>query len=365
MLSLDTIAQIRINLTRTATAPKSYDTGLILYSSDGYTPAKRVRYYTSAEDMLTDGFTVQGEPYLAARKYFGVSPAPSLLTVSCRPLSETPAEGLTAVTEITTAFYGVYLCAGTDEQCLDLASLLVSLDRFMLFYPVVSSAAEATAPDALFARLKALGTRRALGILLNSREDAAAIMGVAMGLALSRADSSFALCYKTATGVEPVSMTQTQVDAVKTAGGNVYILRGYTRKMLENGATASGARYDEVLYLDMISSDIQETCVSLLADNISRLPQSDTTSALFINAVSAVLERYFDRGVLSSGEWRGRPVGALETGDTLEKGYYIHIDPYDIQPPADREAHKAMPLHVCLLLTGAVESVVITIDVQD
>ena len=68
----------------------------------------------------------------------------------------------------------------------------------------------------------------------------AAVMGTAMGLELSHKDSAFALCYKTIQGIQPSDLTQSQVDRIKALNGNVYVARGYTHFLLENGTMANG-----------------------------------------------------------------------------------------------------------------------------
>ena len=47
--------------------------------------------------------------------------------------------------------------------------------------------------------------------------DAGAVMGVAMGLQASHAASAFALCYKSMGGMQPIDLTQAQVDATEKA----------------------------------------------------------------------------------------------------------------------------------------------------
>ena len=104
--------------------------------------------------------------------------------------------------------------------------------------------------------------------------------------------------------------------------------------------------------------------VALLANNTGKLPQTDDSTAMFINSFSGILARYTDRNVLSSASWRGPAVGSLQPGDVIENGFLLWADYYDTQPEADRQAHKAMPIQVALTLAGSLESVVINVNVQ-
>lgn len=365
MLTLDPIVTVNVNVVSPLLSTSVFDVGLILGTSSVISASDRVASVSSAADLLELGFTTSSAEYLAALKYFGVSPAPASLLVGRVDTGETPVEALTAVLEKTRAFYGVYVCTLTDENALAMAAALDALDRFCLFYGVTGTVTSVTGSSALLASMKATGTRRALGTYLSAANEAAAVMGLAMGLARAHAADSFALCYKTAASLTPVSMTQAEVNSVKALNGNVHVTRGLSRNMLENGAVASGLRYDEVLYLDQIASELQDTCLRVITDRADRLPQSDTATAIFFNAISAVLSPYASRAILSTAIWHGPASGPILTGDTIENGFALWADSYDTQSPADRSAHKAVPIHILLCLTGSVESVILTVNVQE
>ena len=199
---------------------------------------------------------------------------------------------------------------------------------------------------------------------LQAADSSAALMGTAMGLEQSHPSSAFSLCYKTVSGVLPSSLTESEAGAIQALGGNVYLTRGYTHLLLEKGTVASGARYDEVLYVDEIASALQDAAVTLLAENPDKLPQTDDSTAQFVNRFTSVLMSFTDRGILASGPWRGADTGPLSAGDTVENGFALWADSYDDQSDADRAAHKAVPVNAALLLAGSVESIVITVNVQ-
>jgi hypothetical protein len=85
---------------------------------------------------------------------------------------------------------------------------------------------------------------------------------------------------------------------------------------------------------------------------------------VFINRFSAVLAEYAAAGILATGRWRGGALGSLTPGDTIENGYRLWADSYDLQSDADRAAHKAMPIHAALCLAGSIETLVIDVDVS-
>ena len=371
MLSIEPIARVAVNAAGTAAAPSVFDTGLLLIRDPEYTAARRLNAYTSgaeaAATLADSGFAETTEPYKAALKYFAASPAPGKLLVSCYPENETPAQAFSAVLEETDGFYGIALgAAETDERILALeAAVSAGGKACMLFLPLCGTVAETIAPGGLLDTLHERASKRVVATYAAAVSDAAAVMGTAMGLQLANTAASFALCYRTVAGISPSDLTQAQVDAIQALGGNVYVTRGYSFRLLEKGTTPSGYRYDEILYTDMIAADLQAAAVSMLARNTGKMPQTDDSTAMFINRFSGILAGYTARGVLAPAAWRGNAAGSIQPGDVLENGFALWADSYDTQSEADRQAHKAMPVSVALTLAGSLESVVISVNVQE
>ena len=365
MLSYDNIARVSVSASPPAPAPDAFSTGLILFPvSAGFSEEKRLKTYNSAADMLSDGFEPAGEAYQAAVKYFAAAPAPPRVLVSCYPSGESPAAAYAAVLDRTAAFYGVCCCEHTPARMQALGEAVAEAQKpAVLFYAVTGTVADAVASGSLFHVFKVAANGRACGLYAAAYTDAAALMGLAMGLDLVHTASAFALCYKSLNGVQPVSLTESEVTSLKNVNANVYVTRGYDHLLLENGTAASGRRYDEVLYQDRIANDLQAAAVRLLAENTGRLPQTDDTSAQFISVFSTVLAGYAAMGVLATAPWRGAAVGPIGVRDTVENGFALWAEPYDEQTDADRQAHKAMPVHAALCFAGSVESVVITVNV--
>ena len=101
-----------------------------------------------------------------------------------------------------------------------------------------------------------------------------------------------------------------------------------------------------------------------MAENPDKMPQTDDSTAQFINRFSSILMGYADRGILASSLWRGADVGPVRNGEIVENGFALWADSYDDQPDADRAAHKAVPIQAALTLAGSLESVVITVNVR-
>ena len=370
MLSTTSIARVTLSVNEAAAPPSSYDTGLILAPADREViPAERVRVYTNSASamagILADGFPAQSLACQAAVKYFAASPAPGRLLVARYGPGETPAQGLDAALAGGAAFYGIMLADTDPQKLLDLEEHIRGLDRPMvLFIPLTGEAGQVLAEGGLLETLYARRSRRALSVWLSRPQDIGAVMGTAMGQQLSHAASAFTLCYRTVYGVEAPDLTEAQADAVKARNGNVYVTRDFVYTLLEYGTVASGARYHEVLYQDMIAAELRAAAVALLTGSAELLPQTDDTTALFLSEFGTILRRYTERRILATGLWREASFGPLITGQPVEDGYLLWADSYDTQTAADRAARRAMPVHAALLMSGGVESVLIHVNVQ-
>ena len=370
MLSVNTIARVIVNTVRTSASPTSFNTGLLLVQENPFSTSHRLTYFSSASEAAAGlaeiGFLPSSEAYKAAIKYFSASPAPSRLLFSCYPMSEDISQALDAVLNLTAEFYGVMTSdsvSAADYQTFveHVESLSVPL---MAFVPVTGTVANAIASNSVLDRLYRGSFKRAFPFYCAHISDCAAVMGTAMGLELSHKGSAFALCYKRIMGVQPSSLTQTEVESLKALNCNVFVIRGYTHLLLENGTVSNDQRYDEVLYVDKIADDLQNAAVTLLAENPDKMPQTDDSTAQFINRFSSILMGYTDRGILASALWRGSDVGPVKNGDVIENGFTLWADSYDDQSDADRAEHKAVPVQVALTLAGSIESIVITVNVQ-
>lgn len=377
MLSLNSIVEVRVSAVRPSASGTAFSTGLILAPGGAsVSDADRLRLFASAGDMLTAGFTPDSPAYLAAKSYFSADPAPDRLYVSLYPEDESLPDALDAVLDRAEDFYGIYACDTVPENLLALAEHTAALKtRAVLFCGAAGTPAEAAAPGGLLHSLHALNTSRALSVYGADAYAPAAVLGTAMGLSRASGEAPFALCYKRVPGMLPTPLTESQTAAFKSLNANVYITRGLSRNLLENGSTSSGLRFGEVLAVDRIAAALQEAALELLTDNASRLPQTDETSAVFINRFSAVLTRFASLGFLATAPWRGASFAAgtgsvssaaavsLRPGDVVENGWLLWADSYDLQSNADRQAHKAMPIHAALCLAGSVETLVVNIDV--
>lgn len=361
MLSISDVVDINIFVNQASTSSGVFDVGLILGSSTVIASTTRCRAFSSLADMLTAGFTADSPEYLAAQAYFGVNPAPTSVLVGAIAEGETPVQALTACIETNPDFDAVVVCGLTDEQAVAVDAYLRNIDRYHLFYS--ASGVVATAVSGIFTTMKNAKTRRAIGIYSSETYAAAALAGMVMGLIHANPETAVQSCYRPINGLEIEDLTAAEVSSLKGVNANVYIARR-NRNLFENGATGDGMRIEDSIYLDMLASRLQDALFEVMTASARRLPQTDATSARFLNACINVLDNFLAMGVIAGGEWKGLQIGNVTAGDALEKGYVLSVEPFATQSAEDRAAHKAMPITIGVMFAGSVETVVVNVNAQ-
>ncbi|HWQ41322.1 MAG TPA: DUF3383 family protein [Desulfosporosinus sp.] len=365
-LPLSDIVNISVVVSPVATIRSGFNLGLIVGSSAVILAPDRVKVYTSTDDMIADGFTSTQAEHKAAVIYFSQSPRPSKVAIGRwdKTGTETALQAITACRAKNTDWFACYLCGALKDDILAVAPYVESCEPESTFFYTTSDAdvLEGTAGNVMLT-LQALGYKRTIGQYSTSVDAAVAIMGYAMGANTGLANSAYTLAYKQEIGVIPEALTNNQVTLIKSQSGNVYINRGNTYNLFEQGIMANGMHFDEVLNLDMLVNDIRIGVMDLLAGT-AKVPQDEGGITLLISGITGPCDSALNRGFLSPGVWNAPSILNLSTGDMLSKGYVILTESIDDQSAVDRAARIAPPIYVCVKLAGAIEFVAIQINVN-
>lgn len=96
-----------------------------------------------------------------------------------------------------------------------------------------------------------------------------------------------------------------------------------------------------------------------------KIPQTDEGQVVLEGALLQVHEQFVRNGFLGQNlTWNGTSFGNLQTGDILERGYYMYSDSYALQSQSDREARKAMPIQIAAKEAGAIHSAEILVYLE-
>ena len=349
-------------------APRATFNQMLVVGSAGIIPtSERVREYTAASDMLTDGFALTDIEYLAAVAYFSQSPAPTTLWVGCK--STSPAETFVEAAEAcrtANAEWYVIVCpdaAKADHLLLAAWAEAASTSTVCAFTTSDADCITNVSTD-IFSLLKALSYKRTIGQYSTQSSVAiVAIMGYAMGANNGLANSAYTLKFKGEVGITVEDLTATQVGYLDGKYANVYLNYGNYYNIFQQGYMANGYFFDEVLNLDMLRNDIQLNLMDLLYAT-TKVPQTDAGQAQLLLECNNACQLAVERGFLAPGTWTGVTVLDLSYGDTLPNGYLCQSKSYSTQSTADRQARKSMPIYICIKEAGAVHNIVIGVYVN-
>lgn len=363
-LPLTPVVDVTYNLPAVGAPRQNFDLGLIMGESEVISAEDRVEVFTSLEEMADAGFSSTSPEYLAATLYFNATSNPSQVAIGRIASGETLLQAVTAARTANTEWYIVYSTVGTDQDFLDVAAYIEGLTQYSMFF-VQSDDADvpADASNNLFEELKDFGYQRTLGLYSTSAHAVAGLMGYAMGQTSDFSNSAYTLFAKTIPGATASDLTTQQVSNIEGNNGNVYIDRGNFYTMVEKGQVFSGDWFDEIIYLDKFANSIQIAVMNLLYQS-PKIPQTEDGMAQIRAVIAAVAQQMVAIGFLAPGKWTGTPVLTLNTNDYLPGGYMVMSDSIDNQESADRAARIAPPIYVAAKLAGAIQTVVVIIDVN-
>ena len=215
----------------------------------------------------------------------------------------------------------------------------------------------------LFEVLKSKAYNRTIGTATLNNFTHIGIMGYAMGQTSNLANSSYTLALKEIPGVTTDNFTSIQVSAIKSNNGNVYINRGSYYNMYESGTVFSGAWFDEIIQLDKLVNEIQLAVMDLLYSR-PKIAQTEGGIATILATISEPCNQAVKTGFIAPGKWTGGNILGLSTNDYLPDGYLALADSLETQSAADRAARKAPNIYLPIKLAGAIQSVVVSINVN-
>ncbi|HCK7193836.1 TPA: DUF3383 family protein, partial [Enterobacter roggenkampii] len=154
-----------------------------------------------------------------------------------------------------------------------------------------------------------------------------------------------------------------QAAAVDAKNANVFVYYANDTAILQQGVMANGDFFDERHGLDWLQNYVQTNLYNLLYTSTTKIPQTDAGVTRLLSNVEQSMDQSVTNGLVAAGVWNGGPIGQLNSGDTLTKGYYVYAQPLSEQAQADREARKAPLIQVACKLAGAVHYADVQINV--
>lgn len=364
-LPLSAFADVTYNLPGIGAPRLGFDLGLVIDTSEVIDEEDRVVVYASLEEMTDAGFSVLSDAYLAATRYFAATSRPSQIAIGRQLSGETALQAITACRSANTNWYLAYIPGADDEDHLDVAAYIETLNSPYSQYFIQSSDSDVLndTSNNLFAQLKDQDYMRTHGMYSTSAHAVAGIMGYAMGQTSDFVGSAYTLKFKTIPGASTENLTTQQVLNIEGQNGNVYVNRGSFYNVYENGRQFSGDWFDEIIYLDKLANEIQTNVATLLYQT-PKIPQTEDGMAQLRAVVADACQNLVSIGFIAEGRWNGLPILTLNTGDYLPGGFVVMSDPIDGQSQTDRDNRIAPNIYVAVKLAGAIQTVFIQINVN-
>lgn len=377
-LPLNRITNVTVTLSARAAQGRNFGSMLILGDSTIIPIAERLRAYSSPDD-IGDDFGVDSEEYKAAVIWFSQQPQPTLVYVGrwVKTLEtgeagevETLLEAVNALMDYN-AWYGLHLAVPEadypDDATIITVSAAIEASTVSRIFGITTD--ETTILDAatttdLASKLKAAKySRTFIQYSTSSRYAALSAFARAFTVDFTGSNTTITLKFKQEPGITYETLGTSQANNLEAKNCNVYVYYENDTAILEQGVMSNGDFFDERHGLDWLQNAVQTADFNTLYTSTTKIPQTDAGTTTRIANIELVLDKAVQNGLFAPGKWTGGPMGQLNTGDMLTKGYYTWAENVDDQLQVDREARKGVPIQVAGKLAGAVHygSVAITV----
>ncbi|HHR6458205.1 TPA: DUF3383 domain-containing protein [Providencia alcalifaciens] len=270
--------------------------------------------------------------------------------------AESPSEALHNLENLYQDWYGTYFADTlTDEQLEDAHSWIASADLKVLAYTAIRDEQIEWNNDNILKKLYDKNSGRLMVQFNKTGDDhaAAELLAIAVSTVWNGQNTAKTVKFKQQSSVRSDDrVTQNEAQKCRRLGINFYT--DYDGiNMLAEGTMLGGTFIDEVMGLDAFLDACQKQAFTTLQADPTKVPQTDKGQARLIGSLVVIGDEFVRNGFLASGIWRGNDVGELTYGDRLDEGFYFYSDSFDVQPQADREARKMMPIMCAIKLAGA------------
>ena len=180
----------------------------------------------------------------------------------------------------------------------------------------------------------------------------------------SGTNTAITLAWKQEPGVVAENLTSSQIAALEGKNCNVFVNYNNGTAILEPGVCPSGQYVDTIMGVDAFKVLLQTALYNVLYTSTTKVPQTDSGMHQLVTAAEQVCTQFVNNGLFAPGVWSYNGFGSLNTGDLLNKGYYVYAPPVAAQSASDRAARKSTLLQIAVKLAGAVQSVQLQVTVS-
>lgn len=366
-LPVSNVVNVDVIMSAVAATGRNFGALLILGTSTVIPLTERIRQYSAIEDIGSD-FGVDSPEYEAATIFFEQSPKPTLVYIGrwAKTLAEGEAGAVETLLQAVNAclqytnWYGLAIADSADLVEADVISVAAAIEASSLSRILAVTTADVNVlvsgnTDNIGYKLKAAGYARTFWQYSSSSKYAAiSAFGRAFTVNFTGSNTTITLKFKTEPGITYETLTTAQAAAIDAINGNVYVYYANDTAIIQQGVMANGDFFDERHGLDWLQNYVQTNLYNLLYTSTTKIPQTDAGVTRLMTNVEASLDQAVNNGLIAPGVWNGGPIGQIESGDTLTKGYYVYADAVVNQAQSDREARKSPVIQAAIKLAGAI-----------
>lgn len=366
-LPVSNVVNVDVIMSAVAATGRNFGALLILGTSTVIPLTERIRQYSAIED-IGDDFGVDSPEYEAATIFFSQSPKPALVFIGrwVKTLAEGEAGAVETLLQAVNAclqytnWYGLAIADSADLVEADVISVAAAIEASSLSRILAVTTADVNVlvagnTDNIGYKLKAAGYARTFWQYSSSSKYAAiSAFGRAFTVNFTGSNTTIILKFKTEPGITYETLTTAQAGAIDAINGNVYVYYANDTAIIQQGVMANGDFFDERHGLDWLQNYVQTNLYNLLYTSTTKIPQTDAGVTRLMTNVEASLDQAVSNGLIAPGVWNGGPIGQIESGDTLTKGYYVYADAVANQSQSDREARKSPVIQAAIKLAGAI-----------
>lgn len=366
-LPVSNVVNVDVIMSAVAATGRNFGALLILGTSTVIPLTERIRQYSAIED-IGDDFGVDSPEYEAATIFFEQSPKPTLVYIGrwAKTLAEGEAGAVETLLQAVNAclqytnWYGLAIADSADLVEADVISVAAAIEASSLSRILAVTTADVNVlvagnTDNIGYKLKAAGYARTFWQYSSSSKYAAiSAFGRAFTVNFTGSNTTITLKFKTEPGITYETLTTAQAAAIDAINGNVYVYYANDTAIIQQGVMANGDFFDERHGLDWLQNYVQTNLYNLMYTSTTKIPQTDAGVTRLMTNVEASLDQAVNNGLIAPGVWNGGPIGQIESGDTLTKGYYVYADAVANQAQSDREARKSPVIQAAIKLAGAI-----------
>lgn len=357
-LPVSSVVNVAISLAAIAAGPRSFGSLLILGITTGVIDTiERIREYSSTEEV-GDDFGVDSDEFAAAMTYFSQSPKPKQLFIGHWDKEGNEAL-LDAVNDCLdhTNWYGLEITENlTDAEVLSVSGLIESalVSRVFAHTTQDENALSTTSETDIAYKLANTNLRRTLTQFSSTNKYAAgSILGRIFSVNYNGSNTTITLKFKNQPGIAPENLKISESKALAAKNCNVFAKYNNGDSITQEGVMCDGTFIDELVGLDWLQNHLELALWNLYKTTNTKIPQTPDGVNLQCAVLENALEQAVTNGLLGVGQWNGDSFGAIETGDYLDKGYYVYANSLDDQAQYEREARNSVVYQIAIKLAGA------------